>query len=211
MSHKQLSAVAAVVLGLAAALGWAGQLGAAPSGTASGQARGNTVPFETLDQGPRGPWVEAGIWIFTSPEAWDSTMAAMEADGTIDIAPPPAAPDNIDWNHDAVVLVSFGQVNGSGYGICVCGVSRAGRICVVDVQKSGPPNRWWAGGIDRPYHIVRVDRRGLDSVQYGAIQWIITGPPPATALSAGDGGIAGEAPGSRVQRTTWGALKSLEY
>jgi hypothetical protein len=196
------SSVALTALLLSAVVLLGGRRAEAVSETGLAQGLGHRIAFSTLDQGPCGPWRSAMVRLFSSEAEWDAVMAELADQNLVDMAPV-SAPRGVDWSHQAVVLVTMGELSSRGYSLDVSAVNRSGALCVVDVECSAPSRRSW--GFCRPYQVILVEKHGLNRIQ-GRFRWVDAG---AASADVSISELTPE-PGA-VRRLSWGALKAGAY
>ncbi len=195
--NGSMLAAALMVAALAApALAWNGSVGNVKA-----------TWFETIERYMEGQWSAPVLLLVGSAKEWDAAMATIEAEDGFSVLPRPAAPD-VDWSEHAVVLLSLGAFSSGPCTVEIVNVGRAGSRGLLDVVVQLPPELAYQTFV-APYHLIKVERRGLKTVeanyayQVGAAKAVAA---PASAEMAG--GPSDEENGLDSQPLTWGSLKA---
>jgi hypothetical protein len=125
----------------------------------------------TVEKHREGAWMQPTLLIVGSDEDWNASMNEMVGRNEIFILPAPAAPQ-ADWSREMVILISLGTCPTSGYDVEITGVTRSGRRAILTVNVTTPVSDNMQQTLTMPYHIVRIPRNGLNSVEicYGSVE-----------------------------------------
>jgi hypothetical protein len=181
---------------------------AAAPAAAGNRAIGKAAWFETIEMSVEGPWSAPTLLLVGSEKEWDQAMMTIEAENGLTVLPRPAAPANMDWSEHAVVLVSLGAFSSGPRGLEIVNVARSGSHAVLDVAVQGPGGSGYQTFV-APYHLIKVERRGLKVVEANYVLQVAADEPvaaPAAAKIAG--GPDDEESEAPVLSQTWGALKA---
>jgi hypothetical protein len=195
---------AAMVMGLMAGAGMA-----RPEMAVAGEDTGKAKPvaFETIERSPYGIWLRPFVMMATSAAEWETAMDEIAATNDLLIVTKIPAPQGVDWDNYAVVVVAGGQAKG----VNVREVKRVGSTAVLDVLEINPLFPYNFTEV-APYHCVKIERRGIKAVQaqFTALNEVsdedfyrdyFEGPAPKMALNAK------AAHKAATQEMSWGALK----
>lgn len=181
---------------------------AAPAMAANGSgANVKAAWFETIEKSMDGQWSAPVLLLVGSAKEWDAAMKTIEDANGFSVLPWPAAPD-VDWSEYAVVLVALGEFPSGPYDVEIVNVNRYGSKGLLDVAVQLPTGMGYQTFVS-PYHLIKVERRGLKTIeanyiyQVGAAQ---AKAAPASATMAD--GPGDEESGSAGEPLTWGALKA---
>jgi hypothetical protein len=130
---------------------------------AAGPGNGNlSAGFTSLEISQEGPWAKAAEAVFYSEEDWTATMAAWAEEGRLSILPAPEVPAGVNWKKEAVILIAAGELPTGPASVEVTSFERDGSVGIVRarLEISGS-----SGYMTSPYHLIKVERRGLDKLQ----------------------------------------------
>lgn len=117
------------------------------------------VDFEVLESGNDGVYLEPMTLVVTSERDWNNTLERLAQDGLIFVLPPPEPPAGVDWDNEAVLLVTLGRLPELHCYLEVNEVRRISFRALCDVRVDvlpGPHVQTFTS----PYFIVKFDRRG---------------------------------------------------
>ena len=195
---------AAMVMGLMAGAGM-GKANVAAAGDLSNM---KPVAFSTIERNPFGIWLRPFMVMATSPAEWDQAMDEIAATNELLLVTDIPAPQGVDWSKEAVVVVGGGRATS----VKVRDVRRDGNTAVLDVLERTPLQLYNFNEV-APYHIIKIDRRGIKAV---AAQYTTEGglsdeafyadyyDNPGQAMAALNAKAANKA---ATQEMSWGALK----
>jgi len=172
---------------------------------------GHTLTQQDLEKGLNGMW-KAPVLVYAGNAAqWRDVMGRMAQSGELDYSPP--VPEGVDWNRQAVVLVSLGSYPNYQYnGVQIKEVRLSGRRLLVDVSvEPGQPNM---GMNTAPYHMVVVNCCGSRAPGLKNKDSLPVVLSVRTSSAGPEEGMAGDTGGDTNQPTvmqlSWGAVKG-EY
>jgi hypothetical protein len=179
------------------------------SGTARDCAPRGSQPLElvTIEKNREGAWMQPALLLIGSEAEWNSRMDEMTARNELFMLPAPSAPQ-ADWNTEMVVLVSLGSCPTTGYDIEITGVTRSGRRAILTVEVTTPVSDINSQTLTMPYHLVKIARNGLNSVEicYGSIE--ASADPQAVWPGLATIAVSSDA-APLTANVTWGTVKSL--
>lgn len=117
------------------------------------------VTFEVVESSNDGVYLEPMTLIATSERDWNNSMERLVDDGLILVLPPPAPPAGVDWDNEAVLLVTLGQLTELHCYLEVSEVRRISFRALCDARVDVLPGPH-AQTLTSPYFIVKFDRRG---------------------------------------------------
>lgn len=118
-----------------------------------------TIAFETIERSPAGIWLQPFVMMATSPAEWVQGMHDVAVTNELLLITDIPAPQ-VNWNQYAVVVVGGGQATS----VRVRDVIRDGNTAVLDVLKRTPLEMYNFKEV-APYHIVKIDRDAITSVE----------------------------------------------
>jgi hypothetical protein len=117
------------------------------------------VNYEVIESGNDGVYLEPMTLVVTSERDWNNSMERLADDGLIFVLPPPEPPAGVDWDNEAVLLVTLGQLTELHCYLVVNEVRRISFRALCDARVDVLPGPH-IQTITSPYFIVKFDRRG---------------------------------------------------
>lgn len=163
----------------------------------------------TLEKFPDGPCSVPTVFMARSRTEWEVLMQGMLERGELVLQPPPPPPV-INWKRYGVIVVSLGRLPTNGYGVEIQSVKRLARTALLDIQITVPTMDYLPQVLTFPYHMIRVDREGMDDVEICSRTFRFVGPEGRahTDLESNDEANDLTIPEFPRQLTTWGGLKT---
>jgi hypothetical protein len=118
----------------------------------------------TLEKFPDGPCNTPTVFMARSPNEWKALMDEMEQRGELVLSPAPSPP-LINWKRYGVIVVSLGALPTNGYGVEIRSVKRMARTALLDIEVTVPTSDLLPQVLTFPYHMVRVDKAGMNDVE----------------------------------------------
>jgi hypothetical protein len=192
-SWRMLMGAAMAAAGLVAEIG----IARADCGFDQAWEIGRTEAFRTIDKTSYGVFAQPIERIIQNPEEWRAAMDGID----LVVGPAPEPPAGVDWQRDAVVLISLGEFSSAPAGVEIREVRRLGHRLLVDIDARMP------GSIQTfcaPVHMIAVPRAGLATLE---TRYTFTWPEMGGGIGL-SWGSDGQTGAPAIQPLSWGSLKT---
>jgi hypothetical protein len=120
------------------------------------------VSFKTIARGVRSGVREPLETVIRSQTDWQSLWGRHTSTGTV-----PAPLPVVDFDKEIVAAVFFGEKPTGGYGVEISSAEVADRALTVFVRETSPkPGAMVTQAINQPFHIVRIETAGVETVSF---------------------------------------------
>jgi hypothetical protein len=120
------------------------------------------VSFKTIARGVRSGVREPLETVIRSQTDWQSLWGRHTSTGTA-----PSPPPTVDFDKELVAAVFLGEKPSGGYGVEISSAEVADNSLTIFVKETSPkPGAIVTLAINQPFHIVRIETHGIESVSF---------------------------------------------
>jgi hypothetical protein len=120
------------------------------------------VPLHTIAKGVRSGIREPAQFVIRSQGEWQKLWRQHTSTGTV-----PAPLPTVDFNKELVAAVFLGEKPTGGYSVEISSAELSDTSLIISVKETSPgPGAIVTQGFNQPFHIVRIETAGVETVSF---------------------------------------------